>query len=87
MLPTIISGCTFVDALRFISAKFKFVKPYNVISGILGPIGCGLITLLEVDSNFSQQVGLLIILGVLAGLQMQPSFYQLKLRHQRLHQE
>lgn len=80
LLPTIIAVVLSSMLSGLLVQKFKFVKPYNVISGILGPIGCGLITLLEVDSNFSQQVGLLIILGVLAGLQMQPSFLSAQIK-------
>ncbi|KAK6200106.1 multidrug-resistance transporte [Scheffersomyces amazonensis] len=53
--------------------KFHYVKPFAIIAGFLAPIGTGLLTLLEVDSNFSHQVGLLILNGVAVGLQMQPA--------------
>lgn len=51
--------------------KSRFVKPVGVTGSILGLIGTGLICLLEVDSSSSKQIGLLIILGVSVGLQMQ----------------
>ncbi|KAL6453252.1 VBA5 Vacuolar basic amino acid transporter 5 [Candida maltosa Xu316] len=73
LLPTIIAVvlCSMFSGIMV--QKFKFVKPFNIVSGVLGPLGCGLLSLLQVDSSFSKQVGLLIIIGVSAGLAMQPS--------------
>lgn len=51
--------------------KSRYVKPFAVFGGALGPIGCGLITLLSTTSSSSQKIGLLIIVGVSCGLQMQ----------------
>ena len=74
LLPTIVSVvlCSLFSGIMV--QKFRYVKPFNIASGILGPVGCGLLSLLQVDSTFSQQVGLLIVIGVSAGLAMQPSF-------------
>lgn len=51
----------------------KFVKPFAIIGAILGPIGTGLLTLLGASSTSSQKIGLLIIVGISAGIQMQSS--------------
>ncbi|KAG2732244.1 hypothetical protein G9P44_004661 [Scheffersomyces stipitis] len=53
--------------------KSKYVKPFSLVAGILGPIGFGLLAILGVDTLFSAQVGLLIIGGVAVGAQMQPA--------------
>ena len=47
--------------------KLKYVKPFSLVAGILGPIGFGLLAILGVDTSFSAQVGLLIIGGVAVG--------------------
>ncbi|AOA63788.1 Vacuolar basic amino acid transporter 5 [Komagataella phaffii CBS 7435] len=49
----------------------KQVKPVIIIGTILGPIGGGLMTLLDVDSPLSKRIGLFIISGVSLGIQMQ----------------
>lgn len=53
--------------------KTKFVKPFSVGGAVVGFIGCGLLTLLEVDSSSSMKIGLLIMVGVGVGFQMQAS--------------
>ncbi|CAK9436105.1 uncharacterized protein LODBEIA_P06630 [Lodderomyces beijingensis] len=60
--------------------KFKYVKPWNLFGGLVAPIGAGLLTLLQVDSSFSQQVGYLILMGVAAGCQMQPAFMSAQIK-------
>ncbi|RCK64037.1 Vacuolar basic amino acid transporter 5 [Candida viswanathii] len=80
LLPTVIAVVVSSMASGILVQKLKFVKPYNIASGILGPIGCGLLTLLQVDSSFSKQVGLLIIIGVSAGLAMQPSILSAQIK-------
>ncbi|KAK6460667.1 multidrug-resistance transporte [Scheffersomyces coipomensis] len=72
-LPLVISVVVSAMVSGILIQKFKYVKPWGVAAGIIGPIGCGLLCLLEVDSSFSAQVGLLILAGVSAGMQMQPS--------------
>lgn len=56
-----------------------YVKPFSVAAGILGPIGCGLLTLLDVYSPSSQKIGLLIVVGVSCGFQMQAVLILLQL--------
>lgn len=80
LLPTVIAVVISSMASGILVQKLRFVKPYNIASGILGPIGCGLLTLLQVDSSFSKQVGLLIIIGVSAGLAMQPSILSAQIK-------
>lgn len=53
--------------------KTKFVKPFSVGAAILSCIGTGLLCLLEVDSSSSKKIGLLIVVGVGVGFQMQAS--------------
>ncbi|KAK6200105.1 multidrug-resistance transporte [Scheffersomyces amazonensis] len=73
ILPVIVGVVISSIATGVLIQKLKFVKPYAVIAGVLAPIGAGLLCLLEVDSSFSQQVGLLIIGGVATGMQIQPA--------------
>ncbi|KAK6460668.1 multidrug-resistance transporte [Scheffersomyces coipomensis] len=68
IIPVVISSIFSAVTIQ----KSHYVKPFSVIAGILAPIGTGLLTLLQVDSPFSKQVGLLIITGISVGLQMQP---------------
>ncbi|EMG45592.1 VBA5 Vacuolar basic amino acid transporter 5 [Candida maltosa Xu316] len=74
LLPTIVSVVIASMFSGIMVQKFRYVKIYALIAGFIGPIGCGLLTLLQVDSTFSQQVGYLILIGVSTGLIMQPSF-------------
>lgn len=67
-----ISGGMFIQ-------KTRRIKIVALTSGLLGPIGAGLICLLDVDSTFSQQVGLLILAGIAIGLQMQPTMMSVQL--------
>lgn len=60
--------------------KFKYVKPWGIFSGVMAPIGAGLLTLLRVDSSFSKQVGLLIIMGIATGTQFQPAIISAQIK-------
>ncbi|CUM57899.1 unnamed protein product [Debaryomyces tyrocola] len=51
--------------------KSRFVKPFGLFGAILGPVGIGLLCLLDVDSSQPRQIGLLIISGISCGFQMQ----------------
>lgn len=52
-------------------SKTRFVKPFTMLGSILAPVGCGIITLLQIDSNTHQKIGYLIIGGVSCGFLMQ----------------
>lgn len=80
LLPCIISVVISSIFAGVMIQKFRYVKPFNIASGIIAPIGAGILTLLEVDSSFSTQVGLLIPLGAACGLQMQPSFMSAQIK-------
>ena len=73
LLPTIISVVVTAIATAITIQKLRYIKPFTVASGVLAPIGAGLITLLDVDSSFAERVGLLIITGVATGASMQSS--------------
>lgn len=51
--------------------KTRYVKPYALIAGVIGPVGCGVLTLLKVKSNIHQKIGLLILPGISIGIMMQ----------------
>lgn len=72
-LPTIVPVVVAAIGSGIIISKFKYVKPFMIIGGILGPIGCGILSLLNIDSSSGSKIGLLIILGVGSGLQIQTS--------------
>ncbi|KAF8004443.1 hypothetical protein HF325_001891 [Metschnikowia pulcherrima] len=71
LLPLIIAVVIFSIASGIFVKKTTIVKPVAIFGVIIGFIGCGLITLLEVDSSSSQKIGLLICIGVGVGSQMQ----------------
>ena len=60
--------------------KFRYVKPWGIFSGIMAPIGAGLLSLLQVDSSFSKQVGLLIVMGIATGAQFQPAIISAQIK-------
>ncbi|CAI5756858.1 unnamed protein product [Candida verbasci] len=80
LLPCIISVVLSSIFSGIMIQKFKYVKPFNVASAIIAPIGCGLLCLLDVDTSFSKQVGYLILIGVGAGLQMQPAIISAQIK-------
>lgn len=53
--------------------KSTHVKPFAVAGGILSPIGVGILCLLDTNSSMARQIGLLILVGVSCGIQMQPA--------------
>lgn len=71
LLPEIIA----VVLMSFMSGvlvhKTRFVKPFAVVGACLGLLGCGLVTLLEVDSSNSKKIGLMIPIGLGVGILMQ----------------
>lgn len=73
LLPTIVAVVISSTFSAIIIQKLRHVKIFAVLSGILTPIGAGMLTLLDVDSSFAKQVGLLIIAGVGIGLMFQPA--------------
>ncbi|KAI5963781.1 uncharacterized protein KGF55_002661 [Candida pseudojiufengensis] len=80
LLPCIISVVVSSIVSGVSIQKLRFIKPWNVLSGILAPVGAGLCSLLQVDSSFSQQVGFLILTGVAAGTQMQPAIISAQIK-------
>lgn len=73
LLPVIISTVVASLLSGIIMQKTKLVKPFCILGGILSPVGAGLLSLLEVNSSLSKQIGLLIINGVSGGLLMNTS--------------
>lgn len=71
LLPEIISVVVTSMAGGIIVRKTSYVKPFAVFGLVMGFLGCGLITLLEVDSSTANKIGLMIPLGIGVGLQMQ----------------
>lgn len=65
VISSIISGVTI--------QKLRYIKPFALASAVLTPVGAGLLTLLDVDSPFSKQVGLLIVAGIGIGFMFQPA--------------
>ncbi|RLV87969.1 Vacuolar basic amino acid transporter 5 [Meyerozyma sp. JA9] len=73
LLPFIISSVLSSVTSGISIAKSRFVKPFAVVAGVLGPLGYGLLSLLKVHSNSSSKIGLLILPGVSTGMQIQAS--------------
>ncbi|OBA18997.1 MFS general substrate transporter [Metschnikowia bicuspidata var. bicuspidata NRRL YB-4993] len=71
LLPLIIAVVVFSIGSGLFVKKTTLVKPVAIFGVMFGFIGCGLITLLEVNSSSSQKIGLLICTGVGVGSQMQ----------------
>ncbi|CUM63802.1 uncharacterized protein PRCAT00001386001 [Priceomyces carsonii] len=71
LLPVIIPVVVSSIMSGIIIRKTKMVKPLMVLGGVLAPIGCGLLSLLDVDSSSSRQIGLLIIVGISVGVFIQ----------------
>lgn len=71
LLPMIIAVVITSISLGIIIKKTRFIKPFAIFGAIMGLVGCGLLTLLDVHSSSANQIGLLIPLGIGAGLQMQ----------------
>lgn len=71
LLPMIISVVVTSIALGIIIKKTRFIKPFALVGAALGILGCGLITLLDVDSSSSKKIGVLIPCGVGIGMLMQ----------------
>ncbi|ODQ81683.1 hypothetical protein BABINDRAFT_159940 [Babjeviella inositovora NRRL Y-12698] len=71
LLPFITVVTIFSFGFSFVVRYTRYVKPYAVFAGILGPVGCGLFSLLGVKSTFSDKVGLQVLLGVSSGIHYQ----------------
>lgn len=80
LLPLIIS----VSVSSMINGAFirftRYVKITILFSGIMGPIGCGLLLLLDKNSTSSQRIGYLLVGGISSGLQFQSSLLAAQLR-------
>ncbi|ABN68100.2 MDR transporter [Scheffersomyces stipitis CBS 6054] len=73
LLPMIIA-VTMTSILNGVFIKFtRYVKITMLISGVLGPVGTGLLLLLRKDSPLADRIGLLILCGISIGLQFQSS--------------
>ncbi|ODV78401.1 MFS general substrate transporter [Suhomyces tanzawaensis NRRL Y-17324] len=73
LLPTVIAVVISSAASGIFIQKTRYIKIVALVGSVLGPIGIGLLCLLQVDSSKSAQIGLLIIVGISTGLNMQPS--------------
>ncbi|CUM46192.1 uncharacterized protein AC631_00007 [Debaryomyces fabryi] len=73
LLPMVISVSLSSIANGVFMRFTRYVKVTMLISTTLGPIGCGLLLLLEKDSPAKDRIGLLIISGISVGLQFQSS--------------
>mmetsp|Transcript_3383 Transcript_3383/g.3761 ORF Transcript_3383/g.3761 Transcript_3383/m.3761 type:complete len:627 (-) Transcript_3383:211-2091(-) len=73
LLPMVISVSLSSIANGVFMRFTRYVKVTMLISTTLGPIGCGLLLLLEKDSPAKDRIGLLIVSGISVGLQFQSS--------------
>lgn len=71
LLPLIISIIIASMFGAMTISRSGYVKAFCVTAGVLGPIGCGLLSLLGVDSSKSLKIGLQIVVGVSSGIQTQ----------------
>ncbi len=73
LLPMIIATTLCSMCSGIVVAKTRYFKPILLLGIICGPIGCGLLTLLDVNSNIGERVGYLILPGMGVGLIFQSS--------------
>lgn len=71
IVPVILSSISTGILMR----KTRLIKPYAVFAAFLGCIGTGCLTLWEVDSNLSLQIGLLILPGLSVGCLLQTTMF------------
>lgn len=71
ILPLIISVVISSISGGILVKKTRFIKPYSIFGSCMGLLGCGLVTLLDVDSPSSKKIGLMIPVGIGIGLCMQ----------------
>lgn len=80
MLPLVIS-VSLSSAFNGIAMRYTyFVKVTLLLSGILSPVGVGILLLLGRDSTLAQRIGLLIPAGISVGLQFQSSLLSAQLK-------
>lgn len=70
-LPMVIPITIASISSGFLIKGFGMPKPVMVVSGVLAPIGAGILLLLGVNSSSGDKIGLLIVVGVSIGLQFQ----------------
>lgn len=73
LLPMVIAVTLSSVANGFFIRFTRQVKLTMLISGFLGPIGCGLLLLLSKTSPMSYRIGLLILAGISSGVMFQSS--------------
>ncbi len=73
LLPMIIATTVCSMGSGIVMAKTRYIKPILLFGTICGPIGCGLLTLLDVHSNIGARIGYLILPGMGVGLLFQSS--------------
>ncbi|OBA18058.1 MFS general substrate transporter [Metschnikowia bicuspidata var. bicuspidata NRRL YB-4993] len=80
LLPLVIS-VSVASAFNGIFIRYLyFIKVPMMISGILSPIGVGILLLLDRDTSTSAHIGLLIPVGVSVGLQFQSTLLSAQLK-------
>ncbi|ODV85051.1 hypothetical protein CANARDRAFT_199507 [[Candida] arabinofermentans NRRL YB-2248] len=73
MLPLIIAVVLFSIITGITMQRIRYVKPFNLLCGILMTIGSGLLVLLKVDSRSPNRIGLQMIMGIGVGVMFQPA--------------
>ncbi|CUM65175.1 uncharacterized protein PRCAT00002803001 [Priceomyces carsonii] len=71
LLPIIVPMVSFTVITGVLIKKTRLVKPFIVFSSIIFPVSVGIMSLLEADLSKSKQIGLLILNGVIGGIQFQ----------------
>ncbi|PVH16404.1 uncharacterized protein CXQ87_004695 [Candidozyma duobushaemuli] len=71
LLPMIIATVITSISSGILIKKTRLIKPFAILGAAMGMVGCGLLTLLDVDSSNSHKIGYLIPLGIGTGFQMQ----------------
>lgn len=80
LLPLIVS-VTLSSALNGMFMRYtRYIKVTMMMSAIFGPIGNGLLLLLNKHSLSLERIGLLIIIGISAGLQFQSSLLSAQIK-------
>ncbi|SGZ58941.1 CIC11C00000002952 [Sungouiella intermedia] len=71
LLPEIVAVVITSMIGGIVVKKATYIKPFAIAGASIGFIGCGLLTLLKVDSSNHEKIGYMIPVGIGIGLQMQ----------------
>lgn len=80
LMPLIVTVAVAAVINGILARITRNVKIFYVFSSVCGVVGCCMLLLLERDSNLSQRIGYLIIMGISVGVQVQCTLFACQLK-------